>query len=124
MSKYVIQKNPFIVQRDDGKLIEEYFGKASKDVGDFSVAHMIAPPGWSEPFQIPMFDEITYIIKGKKQVEFDNEIIFLEKGESICVNKGARVRYSNPFNEEVEYVSFCVPAFKLDRVNRDKLLFR
>ena len=119
MGKYVLQKNPFIVPTDDGKLIQEYFGKASKDVGDYSVAYMIAPPGWSEPFQDPMFDEITYIIKGKKQVEIDNEKIILEKGQSICVNKGSRVKYSNPFEEEVEYISFCVPAFTLDRVNRE-----
>jgi len=119
MEKYIIQNNPFIVPTNDGKLIEEYFGKASKDVGDFSVAHMIAPPGWSEPFQVPMFDEITFIIKGRKQIEIDEDKIFLNKGESICVNKGTRVKYSNPFDEEVEYISFCVPAFTLDRVNRE-----
>ncbi len=32
---------------------------------------MIAPPGWSEPFQIPEFDEYTYIIKGKKQFNIE-----------------------------------------------------
>jgi len=119
MSKYEIQKNPFVVPTNDGKLIEEYFGKASKNVGDFSVAHMIAPAGWSEPFQTPMFDEITFIIKGKKQFEIDNEKLVLKKGESICVKKDSRVKYSNPFEEEVEYLSFCVPAFTIDRVKRE-----
>lgn len=66
MPKYILQNSPFIVPTDDGKLIEEHFGKSSIDVGDFSIAHMIAPPGWSEPFQIPVFDEITYVLKGKK----------------------------------------------------------
>ncbi len=119
MKKYVLQKAPFIVPTVDGKLIEEYFGKASKDVGDFSVAHMVAPPGWYEPFQVPMFDEITYVIKGKKQIEIDEEKIVLNNGESICVKKGSRVKYSNPFDEEVEYISFCIPAFTLDRVDRE-----
>ncbi len=119
MDKFVIQKEPFVVPTDDGKLIEEYFGKASKDVGDFSVAHMIAPSGWTEPFQVPMFDEITFIIKGKKQFEIDDKKIILSKGESICVKKGSRVKYSNPFDKDVEYLSFCVPAFTLDRVNRE-----
>lgn len=119
MSKYEIQKNPFLVPTNDGKLIEEYFGNASKNVGDFSVAHMVAPPGWSEPHQTPMFDEITFIIKGKKQFEIDDEKIILKKGESICVKKGTRVKYSNPFEDEVEYLSFCIPAFTIDRVNRE-----
>jgi len=119
MSKYEIQKDPFIVPTNDGKLIEEYFGKTSKNVGDFSVAHMIAPPCWAEPFQTPMFDEITFIVNGKKQLEIDDEKIVLKKGESICVKKGTRVKYSNPFEEEVEYLSFCVPAFSIDRVNRE-----
>ncbi len=119
MSKYILQKNPVIIPTEDGKLIEEYFGKASKEVGDFSIAHMVAPPGWSEPFQVPMFDEITFIIKGRKQIEVDNEKIILEKGDSICVCKGSRVRYSNPFDEDVEYLSFCLPAFTIERVNRE-----
>ena len=119
MSKYEIQKDPFIVPTNDGKLIEEYFGKTSKNVGDFSVAHMIAPPCWAEPFHTPMFDEITFIVNGKKQLEIDDEKIVLKKGESICVKKGTRVKYSNPFTEEVEYLSFCVPAFTIDRVNRE-----
>ena len=119
MSKYEIQKDPFIVPTNDGKLIEEYFGKTSKNVGDFSVAHMIAPPCWAEPFHTPMFDEITFIVNGKKQLEIDDEKIVLKKGESICVKKGTRVKYSNPFEEEVEYLSFCVPAFSIDRVNRE-----
>jgi len=119
MVKYILQNSPFIVPTDDGKLIEEHFGKASSDVGDFSIAHMIAPPGWSEPYQVPLFDEITYVIKGKKQIEIEDEKIILNEGNSICVKKGSRVRYSNPFDEEVEYVSFCIPAFTIEKVNRE-----
>lgn len=119
MNRYSIQKRPFIVPTTDGKLIEEHFGNASINTGDYSAAHMIAPPGWSEPFQTPEFDEITYVISGKKQFEIDDEIITLGKNESICVSKGTRVRYSNPFDEPVEYLSFCIPAFSLRRVKRE-----
>jgi mannose-6-phosphate isomerase-like protein (cupin superfamily) len=79
MKNYELQTNPFIVPTNDGKLIEEHFGEASINAGDYSFAHMIAPSGWSEPFQVPEFDEITYIFSGKKKFEVDDEIIILEK---------------------------------------------
>lgn len=119
MEKYYIQKNPFIVPTTDGKLIEELFGKASINTGDYSFAHMIAPPGWSEPFQTPDFDEITYIISGRKKFEVDGEEIILTKGQSICVMKETKVRYSNPFEEPCEYISVCIPAFTIERVKRE-----
>jgi mannose-6-phosphate isomerase-like protein (cupin superfamily) len=120
MSKeYVIQNNPFIVPTADGKLIEEFFGLASIKAGNLSFAHMIAPPGWSEPYQTPEFDEITYVISGKKQFEINGKVIILEKNNSICIYKDTRVRYSNPFNEPVEYISVCIPAFSIDKVHRD-----
>jgi mannose-6-phosphate isomerase-like protein (cupin superfamily) len=117
---YKLQNNPFIVPADGGKLIEEHFGIASINCGDFSVAHMIAPPGWSEPFQTPEFDEITYIISGKKQFEINGEKIVLNKNQSICVCKGSRIKYSNPFDEPVEYLSFCIPAFSVERLKREE----
>lgn len=119
MKKYYVQKNPFIVPTTDGKLIEEHFGIASINTGDYSIAHMIAPPHWSEPFQTPEFDEITYIISGRKKFEIDGEEIVLIQGQSICVMKGTRVRYSNPFDEPCEYVSVCIPAFSIERVKRE-----
>lgn len=119
MKKYYIQKNPFVVPTSDGKLIEEHFGKASIDTGDYSFAHMIAPPNWSEPFQIPEFDEITFIISGRKKIEVNGNDFILCKGESICIKRGSRVRYSNPFEEQCEYVSACIPAFTIERVKRE-----
>ena len=119
MSKYKIQKSPFSVPTTDGKLIEEHWGNSTGN-SNVSIAHMVAPAGWSEPHQTPEFDEFTYIISGKKQFEIDGETVVLRKGESIWVQKGARVRYSNPFEEECEYMSVCLPAFSLDLVHRDE----
>jgi len=116
MKKYTIQKNPFVVPTTDGKLIEEHFG-ISNDGKKVSIAHMVAPPHWKEPFQIPEFDEYTYIIRGKKQFIINGETILLKAGESIKINKGARIQYSNPFEEEVEYISICLPAFSVDLVS-------
>ena len=99
---YFLQKNPFIIPTNDGKLIEEHIGRVINDENDISIAHMVAPPGWSEPFQNPEFDEYTLIIRGRKQIEIEDEKIYLEKGHSILIRKGSRVRYSNPFEEELE----------------------
>jgi len=119
MNKYRVQRSPFVVPTNDGKLIEEHFGLASIN-SELSIAKMIAPPKWSEPFQTPEFDEYTFIIKGKKQFNIDGEMIILNAGESIKIDKGTRVQYANPFDEAVEYISICFPAFSIDLVNRER----
>lgn len=116
---YVKQTNPFIVPTTDGKLIEEHYGLATTGDSGFSVAHMVAPSGWGEPFQTPLFDEVTIVIKGQKMFEVDNQEVILSAGQSILIRKGTRVRYSNPFQEPCEYWSCCVPAFSMDTVNRE-----
>ena len=119
-NKYIIQNTPFIVPTNDGKRIEEHFGNLTDKNSNISIAHMVAPPGWSEPFQTPNFEEFTYIIKGKKQFIIDGKIITLEAGQSIKIEKNIRVQYSNPFEEECEYIAICLPAFSVDLVNREE----
>jgi mannose-6-phosphate isomerase-like protein (cupin superfamily) len=119
MKKYTIQKSPFVVPTTDGKLIEEHVGLATDGNKNISIAHMIAPSGWSEPFQTPEFDEYTYIIKGKKQFIIEGEIVILETGQSIKIEKNTRVQYSNPFTEPCEYIAICTPAFSMELVNRE-----
>ncbi|MCB0458795.1 MAG: cupin domain-containing protein [Flavobacteriaceae bacterium] len=120
MKKYTVQQSPFVVPTTDGKLIEEHFGNASDNNSQISIAHMIAPPKWNEPFQTPEFDEYTYIIKGKKQFIIEGDVVVLEAGQSIKIEKHARVQYSNPFDEPCEYISVCTPAFSIDLVNREE----
>jgi len=120
MKNYKVQRAPFVVPTDDGKLIEEHFGLASIQA-DLSLAHMIAPPGWIEPFQTPDFDEFTYVIKGKKKFLIDTDEVILEAGQSIKISKGTRVQYSNPFQESCEYIAICRPPFQLDLANREEL---
>jgi len=119
MKKYKIQTSPFVVPTTDGKLIEEHWGNSTGN-SNVSIAHMVAPPDWSEPHQTPEFDEFTLIISGKKQFEIDGEIVTLEQGQSILIEKGARVRYSNPFSEPCRYVAICLPAFSMELVNREE----
>jgi len=117
---YLKQTTPFVVPTTDGKLIEEHFGGASLNGTAFSVAHMVAPPGWSEPFQKPDFDEVTMVVRGRKRFEIDGDVVELGPKESILIKKGARIRYSNPFEEELEYWSVCIPAFSPDAVHREE----
>ena len=117
--KYTIQNSPFIVPTEDGKIIKEHFGKATDGNSEISIAHMVAPAGWSEPFQTPEFDEYTFIIRGKKQFIIDGETIVLEAGQSIKVEKNTRLQYSNPFTEPCEYLAICLPAFSIEAVNRE-----
>ena len=120
MKKYFIQKTPFVVPTTDGKIIEEHHGLATTGNSGVSIAHMIAPPGWSEPFQTPEFDEYTYIIKGRKLFIIDNENVILEAGQSIKIEKNTRVQYSNPFEEHCEYIAICTTAFSLYLFHREE----
>ncbi|MBU2527456.1 MAG: cupin domain-containing protein [Bacteroidetes bacterium] len=117
--KFFIQKKPFVVPTTDGKHIAEHFGLASHGGNPISIAFMVAPPHWEEPFQTPEFDEYTLVISGKKQFTIDGQKIILNAGESIKINKNTRVQYANPFDEPVTYVSVCTPAFSLNLVHRE-----
>ena len=117
--RYKIQNSPFVVPTTDGKIIKEHFGLATDGNSQLSIAHMIAPAGWSEPFQTPEFDEYTFIIKGKKQFIIEGETVILSAGESIKIQKNTRIQYSNPYTEPCEYLAICLPAFSMDLVNRE-----
>ena len=118
-NSYFKQTKPFRVPTIDGKLIEEHFGLASTRTPEYSVAHMIAPPHWSEPHQKPEFDEITIVLRGRKMIEANGEEVIVNAGETFLVKRGTRVQYSNPFDEETEYWSVCVPAFDINTVHRE-----
>ncbi len=120
MKKYTIQNNPFIVPTNDVKIIKEHHGISTTGNKDISIAHMIAPAGWSEPFQTPEFEEYTFIISGKKQFIIDDEVIILEAGQSIKIEANTRIQYSNPFDEVCEYIAICKPAFDFMKVHREE----
>ena len=120
MKKYQIQTTPFVVPTTDGKLIEEHHGRVATQNEAISIAHMVAPPHWSEPFQTPEFEEYTYIISGKKQFIIEGETVILSAGQSIRIAANTRVQYSNPFEEPCEYISVCRPAFDFTKVHREE----
>lgn len=99
-----------------GKLIEEIAGRVNTAQEQFSFAHMVAPPGWGEPPQRPSFGELTVMVRGSMLVELGpaggpQERVTVRAGQSIWVEPGVRVRYSNPAAEESEYFALCLPAF-------------
>ena len=114
-----IAKNaPVRIPVPGNKIIDEHCGLASDARDAFSVAHMIAPAGWSEPPQTPQFDEVTVMVRGRLVVEHGGGRTELAPGESITVSRGETVTYSNPFEQECEYWAVCVPAFSVARAGR------
>lgn len=111
-------KNPTTIPVPGGKLIEEFIGRINSGDNNVSVAHMIAPANWSEEPQTPEFDEITIMIRGRMQVQTPGKTIVLSAGEVFFVQKGIKICYSNPFDEENEYWAICFPAFSVELAGR------
>ena len=83
--RYVLNPSPFVVPTTDGKLIEEHVGGASTGTSAYSLAHMVAPPHWSEPHQTPSFDEITIVVRGRKRFEIDGDVVELQAGQALLI---------------------------------------
>jgi hypothetical protein len=101
-----------------GKVIDEYVGRVNSGEKALSVAHMVAPPNWTEPFQQPEFDEVTLVLRGVVRLEHPGGVLDVAAGQAVMTRRGERVRYST-LDSETEYVSVCLPAFGPDIVNRD-----
>ena len=120
MAGYRLVTSPTRIPVPGGKLIEELFGRVNTGTEAFSLAHMVAPPGWGEPPQVPEFGELTIMLRGRMRVEIGDEAFDLAAGQALWCEPGARVRYGNPFPEESEYYALCLPAFSPDTVHRDE----
>ncbi len=106
-----------------GKVIDEYVGRVTTGTEAVSVAHMVAPGGWSEPAQQPSFDEVTVVLRGLVRVEVTSDDgavqqIDVPAGQALITRAGERVRYTTG-EAETEYVAVCLPAFSPETVNRD-----
>ena len=100
-----------------GKTIEEYVGRVSSQDEAVSIAHMVAPPGWDEPYQQPEFDEFTVVLEGELLVDHDNTTTEVSAGQAIITRAGERIRYRT--EQGARYVAVCLPAFSIDLVNRE-----
>jgi mannose-6-phosphate isomerase-like protein (cupin superfamily) len=101
------------------KLIDEFAGRVTTAEPRVSIARMRSPQGWSEPFQVPEFDEWTLVLRGAVQVEHAEGALDVEAGQAVLVRAGERIRYSTPGADGAEYVAVCLPAFSPDTVHRE-----
>lgn len=101
-----------------GKSIDEHVGVVSTRTSEVSVAHMVAPPDWQEPYQTPEFDEITVVISGEVHVDHAGQRLVVRAGQSVLTKAGERVRYSAGARG-ADYVSVCLPAFTLEAARRE-----
>lgn len=102
-----------------GKVIEEYVGRASTGTAEVSVARMQAPPGWTEPAQVPEFDEVTVVLAGRLVVDHPGGRLSVDAGQAVLTRAGERVRYSaGP--DGAQYVAVCRPAFSAAAAHRDE----
>jgi quercetin dioxygenase-like cupin family protein len=101
-----------------GKVIAEHVGAVSTHTREVSVARMVAPPGWEEPFQTPEFDEITVVLKGMVLVDCEANRYEARAGQSVITKAGERVRYSVG-SQGAEYVAICLPAFTPESAHRE-----
>jgi quercetin dioxygenase-like cupin family protein len=102
------------------KEIAEYVGRLNSATAALSIARMKSPAGWSEPGQIPEFDEYTVVLRGTLRVETRAETIDVKAGQAILALRGEWVRYSTMESDGAEYVAVCMPAFSPELVRRDK----
>jgi mannose-6-phosphate isomerase-like protein (cupin superfamily) len=120
MSAFIEKPTIIHAQGYPPKIIEEFIGRVNSGTSEVSIARMKSPSGWSEPGQIPEFDEYTIVLKGVLHVMMKDSTHDISAGQAVIVTKGTWVQYSSPYPEGAEYIAVCVPAFSPDTVHRDK----
>lgn len=101
---------PVSIPVPGGKRIEEFVGVAATGDDAVSVAHMHAPPGWSEPSQTPTFTEVTLVLAGEVVVDADGGPYRVGAGQALVARPGETVRY-RVGEQGAQYVAVCLPAF-------------
>jgi quercetin dioxygenase-like cupin family protein len=101
------------------KTIEEFIGRVNSKTEAVSIARMKSPAGWSEPGQMPEFDEYTLVLKGMLRVTTRSGVHEVQAGEAIIASRGEWVQYSTPGPDGAEYIAVCTPAFSPESVHRD-----
>jgi mannose-6-phosphate isomerase-like protein (cupin superfamily) len=120
MPPYRLVTEPTRIPVPGNKLIEEIFGRVNTGTDEFSLAHMIAPPLWSEPPQTPEFGELTLVVRGRLAISVGDEEVVVGAGQALWIEPRVRIHYRNPFGEESEYYAFCLPAFSPERAGREE----
>ena len=120
MPKLIEQPSVIEAAGNKPKRIEEYAGRVNSDHDSVSVARMVSPEGWVEPGQRPEFEELTLVLNGALQVDYEGGTMTVRAGQAVVAEPGEWVRYSSPEAGGAEYVAVCLPAFSPDAVHRDE----
>lgn len=116
MARHIDEPSIVAAAGEPPKTIREHVGRVNTGDEAVSIAHMTSPPGWSEPWQVPEFDEWTVVLSGVLQVEDGSRSFRARAGQAVHAPAGERVRYSTP--EGAEYLAVCIPAFGPEIVHR------
>ena len=101
-----------------GKIIDEYVGRVNTGDGRLSIAHMVAPPGWSEPAAEAGVHRVHPGAARHARVEHDGGVTEVGAGQAVVTEPGERIRYSvGP--DGAEYVAVCLPAFSPETAHRE-----
>jgi mannose-6-phosphate isomerase-like protein (cupin superfamily) len=101
------------------KVIEEFIGRVNSGTSNVSIARMISPCGWTEPGQIPEFDEYTVVLQGLLRVNTKSGTFDITTGQAFIANRREWIQYGTPETGGAEYISVCIPAFSPENVHRD-----
>lgn len=99
------------------KKISEYIGREVSGTKPVSIAMMNSPPGWSEPGQVPEFDEYSVVISGTLVCTTRTGSMKILAGQAAIAPAGSWIQYSSP--EGAQYLAVCLPAFSPALVHRD-----
>lgn len=114
----VLIPTPTRVVEAAGIRIDEHFGAVATNHMGVSIARLRVDAGWSEPRQVPEFDEYSVVLEGALRVEFEGGLLDIVAGAAVMTHRGEWVRYSSPHG--ADYVAVCIPAFTPKKANREE----
>ena len=121
MLRLIEKATCFPVPEGQDLVIEEYVGKVNTDTESVSIARLRSGEGWSEPAQMPEFDEYTLVLAGELHIEeiATGQTTIVKANQAVIVPKGVKIRYSTPSPEGADYIAVCLPAFEMRLAHRE-----
>lgn len=113
-------KNASRIPVPGGKIIDEYVGRVNTGEERISIAHMTAPPGWSEPPQTPSFHEYTLVLRGIVRVEHDGGVTDVGAGQAFVSEPGRRSATASVPTARSTSRSACPPSRRRPRDARSR----
>ena len=122
MLRLIEKATCFPVPEGQELVIEEYVGEVNTGTESVSIARLRSGEGWSEPAQMPEFDEYTLVLAGELHIEeiATGQTTVVKANQAVIVPKGIKIRYSTPSPEGADYIAVCLPAFEMTLAHREE----